>query len=284
MLDNRAWGYYEYARDAYAPGVFDGITFDAPCARPGIPLARARGATAALPATRGSGRGWLSSELQSLRIHHDDHRRLAAIACPDTQDPSTHRGCARACPDMTASRRQTLAHAFRSESSVADGRVSAPTHSPVTARVAAAFARTALGIAFLSAVADRFGLWGAPGAPGVAWGDFENFVRYTATVNAFLPPSLAPLLAWAATVAETALGFALLTGVRQRMVAAASALLLLTFAVAMAISLGVKKPIDFSVFSASAAAFLLAVHGPLPSRRPVAAASDLQRAQQPPAV
>jgi len=42
--------------------------------------------------------------------------------------------------------------------------------------VITAFARLALGFSFLSAVADRFGLWGAYGAPHVAWGDFGRFI------------------------------------------------------------------------------------------------------------
>jgi hypothetical protein len=33
------------------------------------------------------------------------------------------------------------------------------------------FLRVAVGISFLSAVADRFGLWGAYGQANVAWGD-----------------------------------------------------------------------------------------------------------------
>jgi len=37
------------------------------------------------------------------------------------------------------------------------------------------FLRLALGIGFLSSVADRFGLWGAAGAKNVAWGNFTNF-------------------------------------------------------------------------------------------------------------
>ena len=41
-------------------------------------------------------------------------------------------------------------------------------------------------------------------------------------------------------------------------VALASAGLLLIFALAMALSLGIKSPLDYSVFSASAAALLLA--------------------------
>jgi hypothetical protein len=41
------------------------------------------------------------------------------------------------------------------------------------------FARFALGASFLSAVADRFGLWGPYGAKNVSWGNFAHFVEYT---------------------------------------------------------------------------------------------------------
>jgi uncharacterized membrane protein YphA (DoxX/SURF4 family) len=61
--------------------------------------------------------------------------------------------------------------------------------------------RIALGASFLSAVADRFGLWGAYGQPNVAWGDFSRFVAYTGKLNWFVPTAVAPALAWAATSA-----------------------------------------------------------------------------------
>jgi len=51
------------------------------------------------------------------------------------------------------------------------------------------FLRFALGFSFLSAVADRFGLWGAFGEPHVAWGTFARFVAYTGKLNWFLPKS-----------------------------------------------------------------------------------------------
>src|SRR5262245_40570715 len=54
------------------------------------------------------------------------------------------------------------------------------------------YLRLALGITFLAAVTDRFGVWGAPGAPNVSWGDFAHFLKYAAQVNAFLPPALIP--------------------------------------------------------------------------------------------
>ena len=61
-------------------------------------------------------------------------------------------------------------------------------------------------------------------------------------------------------MAETSLGVALIAGLRLRWVALASAALLAVFGAAMAISFGPKSPLDYSVFSASAGALLLALH------------------------
>ncbi len=134
-----------------------------------------------------------------------------------------------------------------------------------TERHVALFARLALGAAFLSGIASRFGWWGE----GVGYGNFENFVTYTAQVNAFLPASMIPYLAWAATVAELALGLALVAGLWIRGAALASAGLLALFGIAMAISFGVKEPLDYSVFSACAAALLLwQAESFSPGRRP----------------
>ena len=121
-------------------------------------------------------------------------------------------------------------------------------------RWAILYARIALGAAFLSGIADRFGLWGKT----TGYGDFAHFVQYTAQVNSFMPAFTIPFLAWAATVAELVLGIALISGVWLRGVALGSALLLFLFGTAMAISFGLKSPLDYSVFSASAAAVLLA--------------------------
>jgi len=126
------------------------------------------------------------------------------------------------------------------------------------------FLRLALGFSFLSAVADRFGLWGAYGQPHVAWGDFARFVAYTGKLNWFVPAILIPALAWVSTVAETLLGFALVVGLFTRIAALLSGMILLLFALAMTIALGLKVPLDFSVFSASGGAFLLAAYGRYP--------------------
>lgn len=121
------------------------------------------------------------------------------------------------------------------------------------------YARGALGIGFLSGVADRFGIWRGR---NVGYGNFDGFIRYTAKVNSFMPASSIPFLAWAATGAELVLGIFLLLGLWPRWTALASAFLLILFGTAMAISFGAKSPLDYSVFSASAAAVLLALNQP----------------------
>jgi putative oxidoreductase len=123
-------------------------------------------------------------------------------------------------------------------------------------RLGLLYARIALGAAFLSGIADRFGLYRGR---NVGYGNFDGFLDYTAKVNSFMPAATIPFLAWAATAAELFLGIALILGIWPRWVALASALLLVLFGTAMAISFGIKSPLDYSVFSASAAAVLLAL-------------------------
>ena len=120
------------------------------------------------------------------------------------------------------------------------------------------FLRLALAAGFLSAVADRFGLWGPAGARNVAWGAWQPFVDYVAKLNWFAPASVIPALAWASTLAEVVLAIGLLIGWQLRWFALAAGLLLLSFAVTMTLALGVKAPLDFSVFAAAGGAFLLA--------------------------
>jgi uncharacterized membrane protein YphA (DoxX/SURF4 family) len=120
------------------------------------------------------------------------------------------------------------------------------------------FLRIALGTSFLSAVADRLGLWGGFGQPNVSWGSFARFVAYTATFNWFLPKAMIPALAIIATCAEVLLGLCLIVGWQTRVAAWGAGILLTTFAITMAAALGFKAPLDFSVFSAAGGAFLLA--------------------------
>lgn len=138
----------------------------------------------------------------------------------------------------------------------------APQPTGIGADLVCLFARLALGAAFLSAVADRFGLWGPNGAKNVSWGDFAHFVEYTGAVTSIFPASWSLSFAWAATVAETLFGILLIAGFKTRIASLLSGLLLLSFALAMVTGLGIKKPLDYSVFSAASAAFLLALREP----------------------
>jgi putative oxidoreductase len=128
------------------------------------------------------------------------------------------------------------------------------------------YAQIALGASFLCAVADRFGLLGKLGG----WGNVANFTTYTAKVLSFMPASSISFFVWAATTLEIILGFGLIIAAllpsqvvkRNRWpqwIAMGSSVLLLLFAISMAISLAWTKPLDYSVFTASACALLSAL-------------------------
>jgi uncharacterized membrane protein YphA (DoxX/SURF4 family) len=117
--------------------------------------------------------------------------------------------------------------------------------------------RISLALAFFSAVADRVGIWGAAGAEGVVWGNFENFIAYTKLMNPWFPDFLISPISYLVTILEVILGRLLLAPFRTREVAFASGLLILSFGLAMILSFGFKPTFDYSVFSACFACFAL---------------------------
>src|SRR5215470_5008747 len=117
------------------------------------------------------------------------------------------------------------------------------------------FLRLSIAGGFLSGVADRLGIWGAPGTPNVAWGAWAPFVEYTTKLNWFAPAPIVSFLAWAATFSEIVFAVGLIVGWQLRWFALGSGLLLLCFALAMTFALGIKAPLNYSVFAASAGAF-----------------------------
>jgi uncharacterized membrane protein YphA (DoxX/SURF4 family) len=119
--------------------------------------------------------------------------------------------------------------------------------------------RIALGIGFLSAVADRFGFWGAPGEPAVAWGNWENFIQYVGKLNFGASGAIANALGIIGTVLEIAFGILLIIGFKIKYIASFSGILLLIFALEMSINTHLKSALDASVFAASFAAFLLSI-------------------------
>lgn len=120
------------------------------------------------------------------------------------------------------------------------------------------FLRLGLSIGFLSAVADRLGLWGTHGKATVSWGDMAHFMPYVAKLNPWVPISLIPVVGWTATIAEASLGLLLLVGWQTRWAARLSGCLLLAFVIGMTVGIGVKPVFDYSVLTASAGAFMLA--------------------------
>ena len=116
------------------------------------------------------------------------------------------------------------------------------------------FLRLAVAIGFLSAVADRFGFWPKDLS---AWGNWDSFLDYTQMLNPLIPESLVSIVGAAVTIAEIVFAICLIIGFKTELFAKLSGYLILIFALAMAFTSGVKGALDYSVFTAAAAAFAL---------------------------
>jgi hypothetical protein len=72
-----------------------------------------------------------------------------------------------------------------------------------------------------------------------------------------MPKAFIPTIGVVETVIEFTLAVALLVGIYQRIVAWASAALLMSFALTMSIALGIRAPLGYGVFTAVGGALLL---------------------------
>ena len=118
------------------------------------------------------------------------------------------------------------------------------------------FLRLSLSTAFLSAVADRLGFW----PEGLySWGNWDVFVQSTQAMNPWFPDAMIPAVALVATALEVIFALLLLLGLKTELTAKLSGYLLLAFALAITFSSSIKGSFDYSVFTASAAAFALAL-------------------------
>lgn len=118
------------------------------------------------------------------------------------------------------------------------------------------FLRLSIATAFLSAVADRFGIWSKEVS---VWGNWNNFLEYAELINPWIPGSMIPAIGITATLAEIIFALFLIVGFKTELFAKLSGFLLLIFALSMTFSTGIKGALDFSVFSASAGAFALSL-------------------------
>ncbi|HMJ48836.1 MAG TPA: DoxX family membrane protein [Ferruginibacter sp.] len=117
--------------------------------------------------------------------------------------------------------------------------------------------RLALGITFLTPVLDRLGILGAAGTGNIEWGNWGNFINYTSTLMPFFERPMVNVMGSIATISEITIAVGLIIGFKTKYMALGSCLLTLTFIIFMATSVGIQKPINFGVFTASAASFLL---------------------------
>lgn len=118
--------------------------------------------------------------------------------------------------------------------------------------------RGALGLTFLTPVFDRLGFLGPIGTGNVEWGNWENFINYTAMLMPYFDRPVTNIMGAIATASEFIIAVLLIIGFKTRYAAIGSCLLTFTFIVFMATSVGIQKPINFGVFTASTASLLLA--------------------------
>jgi len=118
------------------------------------------------------------------------------------------------------------------------------------------FLRMAIALGFLSAVADRFGMWSKEVS---VWGNWDSFLQYTEFINPWFPISMISVIGIIATTAEIVFAVCLIVGFKTELFSKLSGILLLIFALSMTFSTGIKGALDYSVFSASAGAFALSL-------------------------
>ena len=100
----------------------------------------------------------------------------------------------------------------------------------MTQRIIKLFLRFSITTGFISAVADRFGLW----SPDIsAWGNWNNFLDYTRLINPWFPSELISVVGAMATAAEIFFALFLLVGLRTELFARLSGFLLLAFGLSM---------------------------------------------------
>lgn len=117
--------------------------------------------------------------------------------------------------------------------------------------------RYALGITFLTPVADRLGILGKPGVGNIEWGNWSNFIDYTATLMPIFGRPVVNTLGAIATIGELLIGLGLIFGFKTKYAALGATMITTTFIIFMALSVGIQKPINYGVFTAATAGLLL---------------------------
>lgn len=122
-----------------------------------------------------------------------------------------------------------------------------------------------IGVELIGAVADRFGLLGGPGEPGVSWGDWSHFRAETAELVPW--DALVGSAAVAATIAELTLGLLLIAGPWWRWIGKATAGLFVVYLVTMIPGMGAASVLEYGVPVLIGGALLTSARGDRESAR-----------------
>ncbi len=117
--------------------------------------------------------------------------------------------------------------------------------------------RFALGITFLTPVLDRLGFLGSLGTGNIEWGNWGNFIDYTSTLMPYFDRSVTNIMGGIATVGELIIAIFLIIGFKTKYAAMGSCLITFIFILFMTTTVGIQKPINFGVFTATTSSFLL---------------------------
>jgi uncharacterized membrane protein YphA (DoxX/SURF4 family) len=116
-----------------------------------------------------------------------------------------------------------------------------------------------IAVDFAFSIADRFGLLGPYGTPGVSWGNWKNFVTYTHVLTGIFPVAAAPFFAVAATFYEAVLAVTLAFGILSRVFCLATSLLTGIYIVAMSFTSGFMSQFAYAVLLICVGSLFLAV-------------------------
>lgn len=120
------------------------------------------------------------------------------------------------------------------------------------------FLRFAIAASFLNASIDRFNdILGILNPEKVYWGNWSNFVAYSAVLMPWFPHWLVVTSAVIATAGEIIFALLLIIGYKTNLIGTLSGVLLLLFAIFMSLTVGLGQALNYSVFSAATAGFAL---------------------------
>ncbi|MDH2566678.1 DUF417 family protein [Acinetobacter baumannii] len=117
--------------------------------------------------------------------------------------------------------------------------------------------RIFIGITFISAVLDRFGLWGKYNGVDVSWGSMNQFYKDVTTLTPWISDNSIYYISWFVTILELILGICMIIGFKIKYTSFLSGILFLIFAISMTMFLSFKLMLNYNVMICALSSFLL---------------------------